>query len=117
MLATKHVTLTDTSLQEIVAVPNGFLLNVCYIFVANHGGSTNSVDLYIEQDATPQIYIFDGTSVQAGNRETLSNGGGPLFVLHPGESVKAQATSAGNFEVVLTFDIIEAAPTLNGFNV
>lgn len=116
MLATKHVTLTDTSLQEIFAVPEGFLINVCYVFIANHGGSTNSIDLYIEESATPQIYIFDGTSVQAGNRETLGNGGGPLFVLHPGESVKAQSSGAGNFEVVLTFELIEAAPGLNGFN-
>ena len=46
MLYTKHLTLTDTTLQEIFAVPDGYVCSVNYIFVANHGGSTNQVDLY-----------------------------------------------------------------------
>ena len=46
MLYTKHLTITNTDLHEIFAVPNGYVCNISYIFVANHAGSTNSVDLY-----------------------------------------------------------------------
>jgi hypothetical protein len=105
MLATKHVTLTDTTLQEIFAIPSGFLAHITYVFIANHGGSTNSIDLYWDDNSVPQVYIFDGTTVTQGDRVTLGNNGGPLFVLHEGETIQAQASGAGNFEVVVTFDL------------
>ena len=116
MLYTKHATLTDTTLTTLFTVPNGFHAIVSYVFVANHGGSTNSIDLRWDLSGTPQVYIFDGTNVAGGGRQTLGNGGGPLFVLHENEVVKAQATSTGNLEVVVTFDLVEQAPALVNFN-
>ena len=124
MLYTKHVTLTDTTLTQLFRVPNGFHAIVSYVFVANHGGSTNSIDLYWDLDTTPdstptlvpQVYIFDGTNIAGGGKETIGNGGGALFVLHENEGVQAQATSAGNLEVVVTFDLIDIPPSLVNFN-
>ena len=98
MLYTKYTTLTDTTLTTLFTVPNGFHAVVSYVFVANHGGSTNNIDLYWDLSGTPQVYIFDGTNVAGGGKETLGNGGGPLFVLHENEAVKCQAGAAGNID-------------------
>ena len=116
MLYTKHTTLTDTTLTTLFTVPNGFHAVISYVFIANHGGSTNSIDLYWDVSGTPQVYVFDGTNVAGGGKETLSNGGGSLFVLHENETVKCQAGSAGNLEVAVTFDLIPAPTSLINFN-
>lgn len=116
MLYTKHTTLTDTTLTTLFTVPNGFHAIVSYVFVANHGGSTNDIDLYWDLSGTPQVYIFDGTNVSGGGKETLGNGGGPLFVLHENEAVKCQAGGAGNMEVVVTFDLLDMPPAFVNFN-
>jgi hypothetical protein len=116
MLYTKHITLTDTTLTTLFTVPNGFHAVVSYVFVANHGGSTNDIDLYWDLSGTPQVYIFDGTNVAGGGKETLGNGGGPLFVLHENEAVKCQAGGSGNMEVVMTFDLLDMPPALVNFN-
>lgn len=124
MLYTKHKTLTDTTLTEMFRVPSGFHAIVSYVFVANHGGATNSIDLYWDLNTTPgstptlvpQVYIFDGTNVAGGGREVLGNGGGALFVLHENEGIQAQAISAGNLEVVVTLDLVEQSPRLVNFN-
>ena len=116
MLYTKHTTLTDTTLTTLFTVPNGFHAVVSYVFVANHGGSTNSIDLYWDLSGTPQVYIFDGTNVAGGGKETLGNGGGALFVLHANEAVKCQAGGVGNMEVVVTFDLLDMPPALVNFN-
>ena len=55
MLYTKHATLTDTTLTTLFTVPNGFHAIVNYVFVANHGGSAQTVDLYWDLSATPQV--------------------------------------------------------------
>ena len=116
MLYTKHITLTDTTLTTLFTVPDGFHAIVSYVFVANHGGSTNDIDLYWDLSGTPQVYIFDGTNVAGGGKETLGNGGGPLFVLHENEAVKCQAGGSGNMEVVMTFDLLDMPPALVNFN-
>ena len=121
MYYTKHVTLTDNTLTEVFTVPNGYVTHIVYVFVANHGGSTNSVDLKWTNDADPpvdQMYILDGTSIGAGNKEILGGQSeAPIFVLHYGEVVKAQASQAtGNVEVAITFKLVEQAPALVNFN-
>ncbi len=116
MLYTKHTRLTDTTLTTLFTVPNGFHAVVSYVFVANHGGSTNDIDLYWDLSGTPQVYIFDGTNVAGGGKETLGNGGGPLFVLHENETVKCQAGASGNMEVVVTFDLFDMPPAFVNFN-
>ena len=45
MYYTKHITLTNNTLTTLFTIPNGYVVYVNYVFVANHGGSTNSVDL------------------------------------------------------------------------
>jgi len=116
MLYTKHTRLTTTDLTTLFTIPNGFHAIVNYVFIANHGGSTNSIDLYWDVSGTPQAYIFDGANVAGGGQVTLSNGGGPMFVLHQGEAVKCQATSTGSLEVVVTFDLLPAPASLVNFN-
>lgn len=117
LLTTKHVTLTDTTLTEVFSVPSSFVAHITYVFVANHGGSTNNIDVYWDLDATPQVYIFDGVTVNAGSREILGGQGGTLFVLHEGESIQAQASGAGNMEVVITFDLKFDPFGFSNFNV
>lgn len=116
MLYTKHTTLTDATLTTLFTVPNGFHAEIKYVFVANHGGSAQTIDLYWDLSGTAQVYIFDGESITGGSRETLGNGGGPLFVLHENEAVKCQAGGAGNMEVAVTFDLVDMPPSLVNFN-
>lgn len=117
MLATKHITLTDTSLQTLFEIPSGYLCVITYIFVANHGGATNQATLYWDNGGTPQVYIFDGVGVNGGDRLTLGGQSATgLFVLHEGEAVKCQAGSAGDLEVVVTFKIEPNDNRLSNFN-
>jgi hypothetical protein len=115
MLYTKHTTLTDATETTLFTVPNGFHAVINYVFVANHHGSTNDITLYWDLSGTSQVYIFDGSNVAGGGKETLSNGGGPLFVLHQGEEVKCQAGGVGNLEVSVTFDLLDMPPALVNF--
>lgn len=117
MIATKHITLADTTEQPLFEVPDGFLIIITYVFVANHGGSPNNIDLFWTEGGTPQVYIFDGKQVPAADNVSLggqSDSG--LFVLHEGETVKTQANSAGNMEVVVTFKLEPNDNKLSGFN-
>ena len=117
MLATNHKTLTDTTEQTILEVPAGFVCYVSYVFVANHGGSTNTVDVWWELEGTPQVYMFDGKSIGGTNREELGGQASTaIFVLHGGEIIKAQAGSAGNIEVAVTFDLRYQPINFSNFN-
>ena len=118
MLYTRHKTLTDNTEQSILTIPTGFVAHVKYVYVANHGGSTNQVDLFWETGGVPDVYIFDGTSIGSGNKEILGDSGsGVIFVLSEGETVKAQASSAsGSMEIVMTIDLLDQPPTFVNFN-
>ena len=121
MYYTKHATLTDDSLTTVLTIPNGYVAHIVYVFVANHGGSTNSIDLKWTNDADPpvdQMYILDGTSIGSGSREILGGQSeAPIFVLHYGEVVRAKASQAtGNVEVSLTFKLVEKPQSFNNFN-
>jgi hypothetical protein len=118
MLYTRHKTLTDNTEQEILTIPNGFVAHVKYVFIANHGGSTNQIDLFWETNGVPDVYLFDGTSIGAGSKEILGeSGSGVIFVLSEGETVKAQASSgSGSMEVVLTIDLLSQPPVFVNFN-
>ena len=118
MLYTRHKTLIDSTEQSILTIPNGHVAHVKYVFVANHGGSTNQIDLFWETGGVPDVYIMDGTSIGSGNREILGDSGsGVIFVLSEGETVKAQASSAsGSMEVVLTIDLLPQPPVFVNFN-
>tara|TARA_S200002703_G_scaffold131366_1_gene118888 strand:+ start:304 stop:660 length:357 start_codon:yes stop_codon:yes gene_type:complete len=118
MFFTQHKTLTDDAETTVLTIPNGFLLHINYIFVANHGGSTNSIDLWWENSAgVDQMYFFDGTSINAGNKEILGGQSEtPIFVLHQGEVVKAKAASSGDIEVAFTFNLVNQPSFLNNYN-
>jgi hypothetical protein len=118
MLYTRHKTLTNNIEQEVLTIPRGFVAHIKYIFVANHGASTNQVDLFWEIGGTPQVYIFDGTTITAGNKEILGDSGaGVVFVLHENEILKAKGNSAtGNIEVAVTVDLLEQPPYFVNFN-
>lgn len=118
MFYTKHLTLTDNVVQTLFTMPEGYTANILYVFVANHGGSTNNIDLYWEADAVPQLYMFDNVSIGSGSKEILGGQSSvPIFVLHDEEIVKAQASQAtGNMEVAVTFELVPRPTTLVNFN-
>jgi hypothetical protein len=50
------------------------------------------------------------------SKEYLLIDGNATFVLQQGDVIKAAAGSAGNIEVVVTFDLLEAPATFVNFN-
>lgn len=115
MLYTKHKNVVDATPFDLFTVPDGFHAIIHYIFIANHGGSTNSATLYYEDQAAERIDIFDTENVSQKGKLTLDNGGGPMFALHDGETVTVQAGSAGDMEFAVTFDLVEVPQTFNQF--
>jgi hypothetical protein len=120
MYYTKHVTLTGTTLTELFTVPNGYMVHIVYVFVANHDGTPNSIDVKWTDDAdtpTDLMYIFDNTQVAANSNVTLGGQSeAPIFVLHQGEVVRVQAAGAGDMEVAVTFKLVEQPASLVNFN-
>ena len=115
MLYTKNKNLTDTSTQEIVTIPNGYVAHWNMAFVANLHNSTNDITLFIKKPVpTPDVYIYNGTNISS--KENLLIDGSAVFVLQPGDIIRASTGSAGNVEVVVTFDLLEAPAVFNNFN-
>ena len=115
MLYTKNVNLTDTSTQTIVTIPDGFVAHWNMLFVANLHNSTNDVTVFIDKPSpTNDVYIYNGTNVSS--KENLLIDGNAVFVLQPGDIIKASSGSAGNMEVVVTFDLLYTPFNLNNFN-
>ena len=123
MYYTKHVTLTGTTLTELFTVPNGYMVHIVYVFVANHDGTPNSIDVKWTDNPTPPasptdlMYIFDNTQIAANSNVTLGGQSeAPIFVLHQGEVVRVQAAGAGDMEVAVTFKLVEQPASLVNFN-
>lgn len=115
MLYTKNKNLTDTSTQTIVEIPAGYVAHWNMAFVANLHNATNSITLFVDKPSpTTDVYIYNGTNVSA--KENLLIDGNAVFVLQPGDIIKASTSSAGNVEVVVTFDLLEAPAVFNNFN-
>ena len=115
MLYTKNKNLTDTSTQTIVTIPNGYVAHWNMAVVANLHNSTNSVTLFVDKPSPiADIYIYNGTNISS--KENLLIDGNAVFVLQPGDIIKASSGSAGNVEVVVTFDLLEAPAVFNNFN-
>lgn len=116
MLYTKHVQLTDATETTMFTVPSGFHAVIHYIFIANHGGSTKNASLHFANSGgSNRIDIYDAEGLSSGAKLTLSNGGGPLFVLHEDEAVKVQTEASADMEFAVTFDLFEMAPALVNF--
>ena len=119
MYYTKHVTLTNNVEAQILTIPNGYVVYINYVFVANHGTAANNLDLkWTNSSDVDQLYLFDGTSIAGGAKETLGGqSDAPIFVLHNGDIVKAQASQAtGNMEVAITFKLVEQPQAFSNFN-
>ena len=115
MLYTKNKNLTDTSTQEIVKIPNGYVAHWNMVFVANLHNATNSITLFVEKPSpTPDVYIYNGTNISS--KEHLMIDGNATFVLQPEDVIKASTSGSGNVEVVVTFDLLEAPAVFNKFN-
>jgi hypothetical protein len=84
-------------------------------FVANLHNATNDITLFVDKPSpTPDVYIYNGTNISS--KENLLIDGNATFVLQPGDIIKASSGSAGNVEVVVTFDLLEAPVVFNNFN-
>ena len=115
MLYTKNKNLTDTSTQTIVTIPDGYVAHWNMAFVANLHNSTNDITLFVDKPSpTADVYIYNGTNISS--KENLLLDGSAVFVLQPGDMIKASSGSAGNVEVVVTFDLLEAPAVFNNFN-
>jgi len=115
MLYTKNKNLTDTSTQEIVTIPTGYVAHWNMAFVANLDNATNSITLFVDKPSpTTDVYIYNGTNISS--KENLLLDGTAVFVLQPGDIIKASTSGSGNVEVVVTFDLLEAPAVFNNFN-
>jgi uncharacterized Rmd1/YagE family protein len=115
MLYTKNKNLTDTSTQTIVTIPNGYIAHWNMAFIANLHNSINDITLFVNKPSpTENVYIYNGTNISS--KENLLIDGNAVFVLQPGDVIKAAAGSAGNIEVVVTFDLLPAPTVFNNFN-
>lgn len=118
MLTTKHTTLTTTGATTLFQVPSGYVANIYYIFIANHGGSTNSVILKVQDsNNTDILFLFDDVNVSGGEKETLGGQSSlPLFVFNEEEKVRCKTGSAGDVEFAITFDLVERPAAFSNFN-
>jgi len=115
MLYTKNKNLTDTNTQTIVEIPDGYVAHWNMAFVANLHNSTNDITLFVDKpSSTEDVYIYNGTNISS--KENLLIDGNAVFVLQPGDMIKASTGSSGNVEVVVTFDLLEAPAVFNNFN-
>jgi hypothetical protein len=116
MLYTKHINLTDATETTLFTVPSGFHVVIQYIFIANHETAAKTASMHFaESDGSNRVDIYDAESVGGGNRLTLGNGGGPMFVLHEGEVVKVQTEASSDMEFAVTFDLTYVPFTLQNF--
>ena len=113
MLYTKNANVTTTDVATIVTIPNGYVAHWNMLFVSNLGGSTNGAGLYVDKADSTRVDILGGGNVSAKEYILLSDA---VFVLQPGDSVKAFTTSSGDMEFVITFDLLEAPAVFNNFN-
>jgi len=113
MLYTKNANVTTTDVATIVTIPSGYVGHWNMLFVSNLGGSTNGAGLYVDKADSTRVDILGGGNVSAKEYILLSDA---VFVLQPGDSIKAFTTSAGDMEFVVTFDLLEAPAVFTNFN-
>jgi hypothetical protein len=83
------------------------------LFVSNLGGSTNGAGIYVAKADSSRIDILGGGNVSSKEYVLITDG---VFVLQAGDAIKAYTTAAGDVEFVVTFDLLEQAPTFVNFN-
>ena len=116
MLYTKHINLTDATETTLFTVPSGFHAVIHYVFIANHETAAKTASMHFaNSDGSNRVDIYDSESVGGGDRLTLGNGGGPMFVLHEGEVVKVQTEASSDMEFAVTFDLSYVPFNLTNF--
>jgi len=113
MLYTKNANVTTTAESTIVTIPTGYVAHWNMLFVVNLGGSTNGAGIYVSKADSSRIDILGGGNVSSKEYILLTDG---IFVLQAGDAIKAYTTAAGDMEFVVTFDLLEQAPTFVNFN-
>lgn len=113
MLYTKNANVTTTAESTIVTIPSGYVAHWNMLFVSNLGGSTNGAGIYVAKADSSRIDILGGGNVSSKEYILITDG---VFVLQAGDAIKAYTTSAGDVEFVVTFDLLEQAPTFVNFN-
>ena len=113
MLYTKNANVTTTAESTIVTIPSGYVAHWNMLFVSNLGGSTNGAGIYVAKADSSRIDILGGGNVSSKEYVLITDG---VFVLQAGDAVKAFTTAAGDVEFVITFDLLEQAPTFVNFN-
>ena len=113
MLYTKNANVTTTDVSTLVTVPNGYVAHWNMLFISNIGGSTNGVSVYVDKADATRIDVLGGGNVSSKDYILLTDA---VFVLQPGDQVKAFTTSAGDVEFVMTFDLLEAPSIFVNFN-
>jgi hypothetical protein len=113
MLYTKNANVTTTDVSTLVTVPNGYVAHWNMLFISNIGGSTNGVGVYVDKADATRIDVLGGGNVSSKDYILLTNA---VFVLQPGDQVKAFTTAAGDVEFVMTFDLLEAPSIFVNFN-
>jgi hypothetical protein len=113
MLYTKNANVTTTAESTIVTIPNGYVAHWNMLFVSNLGGSTNGAGIYVAKADSSRIDILGGGNVSSKEYILRTDG---VFVLQAGDAIKAYTTAAGDVEFVVTFDLLEQAPTFVNFN-
>lgn len=114
MLYTRHKTITTTTATSILTVPNGYVAYWNMLFVTNNGGSTNGVSVWFENNSVVQMYIVKDK--QVSSKEYLLFDGNATFVLHEGDTIRAQLTGTGDMAIACTIDLLPAPTTFVNFN-
>ena len=114
MLYTRNTNVTTTDVATMVTVPNGYVAYWNMLFISNLGGSTNGAGIYVDKADGTRVDILGGGNVSA--KDFLLIDGNAVFVLQAGDAIKAYTTAAGDVEFVVTFDLLEQAPTFVNFN-
>ena len=113
MLYTKNANVTTTDVATIVTIPSGYVGHWNMLFVSNLGGSTNGAGLYVDKADSTRVDILGGGNVSSKEYILISDA---VFVLQPGDAIKAFTTAAGDMEFVVTFDLLEAPAVFTNFN-
>lgn len=114
MLYTKDLELTATGEQTLLSVPPGYNAVVKYVFIANHGGSNNSVSMYVDKhNSSNTFYVAEVKNLHSKEIFELPHA---LFVLQPEDTIKVNIGSSGDVGFAVTFDLIDKPPVFRNFN-
>lgn len=101
-------TITTTGSDVVLfTVPQGYVAEVSTLFVSNTSGSTATVSIFWQHyhDATHQIYIINGKSLNAKDYLQFSDG----LVMKSGDSMWVNIGTAG-ISFIATFDLRKEFP-------